>query len=205
MGFLDEIEPVLAEEYLVADEEGGRAERPARDRLLGIGDQLLLDPRVLRGGEERIGVEAGGDEHLAQHIEVAGVLAIDPHRGEDRVGIGLEIAVALGGEAAAHQAERHDREERIALERHAVAFGETRQVDAVIGRLGLHSARRRIARRLEDAAEQHRLPGDLRPGALGDAGHLRVGEIGGRRADIEPELKTFRHEGFPVSSEFPGL
>ena len=150
-------------------------------------------------------LDAGGGEHLAQHVEVARVLLLDPHRREHGVGIGLEITVALGGEAAAHEAERHDREERVALVGHAVAPGEARQVHSVVGGLGGHIARRRIAGLLEHTAQKHRLPGDLRTRALGDAGHLRVGEIGGRRTDIEPEFKAFRHGGLPVSAMFSAL
>ena len=200
---LDEVQPVLAEEHLVADEEGGRAERAARHRLPGIGDQLLLDRRLLRSGEERVCVETRGDENVAQHTEVARVLLLDPHRREHGVGIGLEVSVALGGEAATHEAERHDREERVALVGHAVAPGEARQVHSVVGGLGGHIARRRIAGLLEHAAQKHRLPGDLRARALCDAGHLRVGEIGGRRTDIEPEFKAFRHGATPSPRRLP--
>jgi hypothetical protein len=41
--FLDVAQPVFAEEDLVADEEGGRAEGAARDRALRIAEQPRLD------------------------------------------------------------------------------------------------------------------------------------------------------------------
>ena len=45
--FLDFAQLLLAEEYLVADEEGRRAEGAALDRFLGVLDQLCLDVGLL--------------------------------------------------------------------------------------------------------------------------------------------------------------
>src|SRR5262245_20741419 len=49
--FLDVAQAVLPEEQLVADEEAGRPEHAARDRAVGVRDELLLHVRVRRTGE----------------------------------------------------------------------------------------------------------------------------------------------------------
>src|SRR6516165_4954518 len=41
--FFNIAQPVFSEEDLVADKEGGRPERPAGDRTLGVVEQLRLD------------------------------------------------------------------------------------------------------------------------------------------------------------------
>jgi hypothetical protein len=58
---LDVTEPVLAEEDLVADEEGRRAEGAARDRALRIVQELRFDLRVLGQPFEPLGIETRFD------------------------------------------------------------------------------------------------------------------------------------------------
>src|SRR5512139_1034329 len=55
-----EVQPVLAEEHLVADEERRRAEHAARYSGLGVGDQPGLHFGVADQCEEGFGIEAGG-------------------------------------------------------------------------------------------------------------------------------------------------
>src|SRR5437764_2731345 len=51
---LDLAQLLLAEEHLVADEQGRRAERAARDRLLGALEQSALDFRLLGAGDHTL-------------------------------------------------------------------------------------------------------------------------------------------------------
>ena len=56
--FLDLAQSVFAKEDLIADKEGRRAERAARDRALGIVEQPRLDLGVLDQRRKLFGVEA---------------------------------------------------------------------------------------------------------------------------------------------------
>src|SRR5438477_7417419 len=76
---LDLAQLLLAEEHLVADEEGRRAERAARDRGLGVLDQLGLDVGILRAREQLCAVEAGCGQRLRRDFEVVHLLRLPPH------------------------------------------------------------------------------------------------------------------------------
>src|SRR5260370_33350979 len=60
---LDLAQLLLAEEHLLADEEGRRAERAALDGRLRILDQLGLHVRLLRACETLCPVEPARSEH----------------------------------------------------------------------------------------------------------------------------------------------
>src|SRR6185437_584864 len=64
---LDIRQAVLAEENLVAHEEGGRTESSAGHGFFGVVHQALFDLRRLCGGQQRIGMEAGFDERGTDH------------------------------------------------------------------------------------------------------------------------------------------
>src|SRR6185437_2211728 len=72
---LDQVQPVLAEEHLVVDEEGRRAEHAALRRRLGMGFERLLHRVVGDARQHRRRVDAGGGEHAGQHRVVVELLA----------------------------------------------------------------------------------------------------------------------------------
>src|SRR5271155_629243 len=101
--FLDVVQTVLAEEYLVADEESRRTEGAAIDRVAGVLDQLLLDVVLLRARDETVDVHAGRNERLAEDLRIVHLLRLDPHVMIGRTEIGLEHALELRGDGAPHQ------------------------------------------------------------------------------------------------------
>ncbi len=73
------------------------------------------------------------------------------------------------------------------------------ELEGAVGALGLAGlgGRRAVARRLEDAAEEHRAVAHLRAGALGERGKLGIRQVAVRAPVVEEELET-RH-GAPSS------
>ena len=100
---LDEVEPVLAEEHLVTDEKGRRAEDAALHGGLGIFLEPRLD-RILAGARlEAASVEPAAIEHALHHRVVAHVETVAPHRRPDDLVVACEIALLFGHHGAAHQ------------------------------------------------------------------------------------------------------
>ncbi len=161
----NEIEPILSEEHRVADEEGRRAEHAARNRFLGVGDELGLHLGIGDERSERRRIEAGGGERRGEHVGIAEVLRCLPHRTLDHLEVALELVgpAQLHPGGAAHQRQRVDREVRVEAQRHAVARRPALQVFVHPAALCRHRHRARVAGRLEHAAEQHRPPVDRRP------------------------------------------
>src|SRR6266581_7634963 len=114
--FLDVAQPILAEEDLLADEEGRAAERAARDRGLRVLQQALLDLGLLHAREQTRGVEPGLVQGRADHLGIVHLLRLGPHVAEHLVDVALERALELRRDRAAHDQQRVDRKERIERE-----------------------------------------------------------------------------------------
>src|ERR1700745_53960 len=72
----DVAQAVLAEIDFVTDEEGWRAERAARDRSVGVFDQLLLDVVLLGAGGDAIDVESGRQKRIAEGLGIVHLLGL---------------------------------------------------------------------------------------------------------------------------------
>src|SRR6478735_12247067 len=95
---LDLAQLLLAEEHLVADEEGRRAERDASDSLLGVLDQSALHLRFPGAGEQLLCVKAGGRQRLCRDFRIVHLLRLAPHVVEGGLDIGLEHTLELRGD-----------------------------------------------------------------------------------------------------------
>src|SRR6266849_1172466 len=111
--FLDLAQLLLAEKHLLADEEGGRAERAAVDGCLRVLDQLRLDLGLLRARKQFCRIEAARRKSLESHFGIVHFPGLAPHVVKRRVDVSLEHALELRGDGGAHQVERVDRKERI--------------------------------------------------------------------------------------------
>jgi len=176
---LHEVEAVVAEEHLVPDEEGGGAESAARHRLLGRSAQLRLDVRTPGGLEQRARVEPRLLHDPAHHLGLAQVLALRPEGGIHGPVEGLEDPRVLGGHGGAHEQERVDGKVGIGREGNAQVGHPALEFEEAVGALGLAGldGGRLVARRLEDAAEEHRAVAHLRAGALGERGKLGIRQV----------------------------
>jgi hypothetical protein len=121
--------------------------------------------------------------------------------------IRLEQAFELRRDHAAHQHQGVHREERIRPEFGDVmaaqeAFGFERTVFRLVLDATERFARRHVAGRLVDAAEQHRDIIELHAGALLDLRQHEFGEIGIGTAEIEVklDLERFSHRPVPFPS-----
>ena len=117
---LDEMQPILAEEELAVDEHRVRAENTAAKRLVGVPSQLLFDLDLLDDGEDLPRIEPALSENVRDHVRVAEVPRLAPHRVIDDVGIALKLPVLLGGGRAPHQLQRIDWKEQVVRKRHTV-------------------------------------------------------------------------------------
>src|SRR5882762_5834314 len=77
---LDEIETIVAPEYLAIHIKSRRSERTAGDRLVGIGAQLVFDLVTL----DRRRIDSRAFEHLTQRFFLADVATLRPDRAEHR-------------------------------------------------------------------------------------------------------------------------
>ena len=141
----------------------------------------------------------GREEGVAEDLRIVHLLGLDPHVMVGGAEIGLEHALELRRNGAAHQRQRVDREERVHPElRDVVAAQEALGLERIVFRLVLDPAqrvgRRHVAGRLVDAAEQHRDVVELDAGALLDRRQHEFGEIGIGAAEIEVELDLERSE-----------
>src|SRR5262249_25377854 len=73
---LDIAQTVLAKKDLVADEEGGRAERAALDRALVIGEQPSLDRGVLHQFAEPLGIKTRVEKRRLPHCSIVELLGL---------------------------------------------------------------------------------------------------------------------------------
>jgi len=138
-------------------------------------------------------IESGRRQHGGDLLHVVQVAPVDPHRLVDRGMIAIERAVDLRRRGASHQRQRVDRKERIALERHAVVPRPQRHIEAAPFGFLRQFGRRMIARRLEHAAQQHRLAHQRGARALRDRLDLRVGEVAVGAAVVEVEFQRAGH------------
>src|SRR5258708_915311 len=205
--FLDLAQSILAEEHLVADEEGRRAELAARDRTARVVDQLLLDVILLCPRDQTVDIDAGGQKCVAKDLRIVHLLRLDPHVMIGGAKIRLEQALELRRDHAAHQHQGVHREERVRFEfRDVMAPQEALGFERIVFRLVLDAtqrfARRHVAGRLVDAAEQHRDIIELHAGALLDLRQHQFGEIGIGTAEIEVklDLERFSHRPVPFPS-----
>src|SRR5262245_40274034 len=67
----DELQAVVPPEHLIADEERGGTEDPARDRVVGIRLERGFYGLRLAAGDQRRAVEAGRGGDGGQHLGVA--------------------------------------------------------------------------------------------------------------------------------------
>ncbi|KAF5292565.1 hypothetical protein FQR65_LT20261 [Abscondita terminalis] len=83
---------VLAEEHLVAHEEGGRTKGAPGMGLFGAGHQRCLDFGALGQGQQPFGVQVGVLQFLGDDGGVVHLFLTLPHAGKHGVDIGLEAA-----------------------------------------------------------------------------------------------------------------
>ncbi len=201
-GLGDEIQAVLAEEHLAADEEGRDAEHAARDRGFGVGGQPCLDRGLLRAREEGGAVEAVRREEGCDHLRIVHLEAFLPHRAVNRVDIIVKIAFVLGDDRAAHDGQRVDGKMRIDAESdEAVLRDEAAHFEILIcelrGRVGILDHRRLVARRLEDAAQKTGGDDEIGARAVEQVGKRLHREIGVGAAEVEDEFERFGHHFSP--------
>src|SRR5262245_48624303 len=98
-----EDEAVVAEVEVVAvDDDRRRTESAARDELVGVGAELLLDLRRGEARQERLWLEAGALRHVGEDLRAGEVAVLAPVGLEGRARE-LDAAADLeGGEDAAH-------------------------------------------------------------------------------------------------------
>ena len=123
--------------------------------------------------------------------------------------IGLENTLGLGGDGAAHQHQRVDREERILTKfRDVVAPDKPLRLERLVFRLVLDSTerveRRHVARGLVDATKQDRDVLEFHAGTPLDVGNGDFRQIGVRAAEIELELNLRHHGRFLPQSVLAG-
>src|SRR5208337_1605551 len=201
---LDHRQPIAAPKRLAVDEDPGRAEHPAGDRLfallarddlhLGIGDtrqhHIPVDPQRGRRGGDGVGIvgieavlEVADDDALCQGGGGMRILSLEMIKGADR---------------------RQSRPWMIfrQAERDALEPCEAIPVAARIFALERRAAQPLRARDFERGAERKRPPRDGPPVALGKRLDFERGKIGIARSKVEPEL-DWRPAALPRFAHFP--
>src|SRR6266581_1533095 len=177
--FVDLVQAVGAPERLAVDDDVGRAERAARDRLLHFGAGAVLDGLVGDAGADFIGLQA---ELRAHGDRAVGARNID-----------VVHAIRAGRR---NRGNREDRREAIG---DAVEFRAARHVARRIRSFDRYGGKRRCARRLERDAEQERPPSHLAAVFRGERVDFFARDIAVRRGEVEVELDRARHHAISIA------
>src|ERR1700682_2353518 len=194
--FADQRHPVIAEIHIgLVDENGRRAAAAARQHLVGIGLELVLDRLLADTSEECLRVDADALANFGQHRVLRNIPVVAPigleHRARER------HHILAQPDAAAHRFHAVDRKySRPHLDRKPRRARPVRHVFLLVVYLGLY----RLFPRgidagvdcVEDAAGQDRPPRNLGAEFLRQGLDVVEGEIGPGAGTVEEE---FDHGG----------
>ena len=197
---LDQRQPVVAEVHVVAvDVHRGRSEPAARDQLVDVVAQLLLVLVARDLGRRPRPVEADALDDALQHVVLRDVLQVAPVGLEHGARERGDLAVLLRHERRPHRLDAVDRKDRRRADAQAVEAGPALLVLLDVGGLDRNRVGAALVDalvdRVEDAADQDRLPDELGAAARRDLLDAMEREVGpGARAVVE-ELESRHRAG----------
>src|SRR6266513_613779 len=195
------VQPVRAPKGLAVDDDVGRTERAAGDRLVHLGASAVLHRLIGDAGAGFIGLQAELRAHGDRVVGVRNIDFVHEIRAVERPG---ELARALGllgvepVERAARR-NRGNRENRREAVGDALEFRAARHVARRIRSLDWYGGKRRAARRLERDAEEERPPGHFAAVFRRERIDFLARDIAVGRGKIEIELDRVRHQAVSLA------
>src|SRR5438552_14261281 len=199
--FVDLIQPVRAPERLAVDNDIGRAERAAPDRLVHLGPRAVLHRLIGDPGADLIGLQAElrahGDRVVgARNIDVLHEIGPVERLGERAGALGVPGVEPVERARGRNRGNRKDGGKAVG---DAVEFRAACHVARRIRSLDRYGGKRRGARRLERDPEQERAPRHLAAVVCRERIDLLACNVAVGRGKIEIELDRVRHQAVSIA------